>query len=753
MPRRQTTMKRSASGFDVHGRRNEDNAVILMRQHQMMFQEADINRDGRLDFSEFEASIPDKVKKMHTAAEMREWFDMLDHDKNGEVSRDEHLRWSLNAAALASGAGLKDVFARYDGDGSGTLSLMEFCRAANDFGAGEHAEQLFSTLPGSSAGRVNYCDIVALVQSAQGLGQLDPKWSSKMRTFLTAMAWNSTVDHNEVDTSSWHFSASDANGVRTALRELLHTHGVRLSSIFEAIDDNDDNVVSRGEFVRALADRLGFRGERSLLARVFTNEIDDDRSGSVSFDEVLAWIDGRHTSKGMRLAAVRELSLPVELCGPEGADGSWDVGRLREELLKALDRVQARSTDLAEELGSRSGSSGNGLRIRKRDLLRRLKVMVANEPLWTLKVRDSVVEMFGSIDTDGNGHITSDDIARWLQEGGRRPPPVAQLEGGVGQAKSSVPSESYKSPAGCRPRTAAGLRTLKPAQVPGPLASSVVARAQTPEGPKCASSPEIVARATSAASRTAASLADSPPPRVPKAPPPPAARATGGWDDSQPASLPLFRPERPTWSSSSSRPASAAPRMGSSTAGYRQLHRSSPAPPPPPPPGHQQINGPGASSHLWRNATACYTTARGTDVVELGRSRGSRSGRGRGDGGVGVGAGGSAGPRRGIRLVAYGRSSRVGGTAHQHPSNHLSSLITRPPVHSRGMHLAPSSTSPSLLGSHQANQYHAPPSASSAHGLDVTVGPLGVVNDDRPWWQSLPPHGPIRPPPVSFSRR
>ena len=87
---------------------------------------------------------------------LRTWFDMMDLDGSGVVSRDEHMRWSLNAATMASGAGIEKVFQRYDRDGSGELSELEFARACRDMGLGDHAEAqaLYKRKPGILSARM-----------------------------------------------------------------------------------------------------------------------------------------------------------------------------------------------------------------------------------------------------------------------------------------------------------------------------------------------------------------------------------------------------------------------------------------------------------------------------------------------------------------------------------------------------------------------------------------------------------------------
>lgn len=73
-------------------------------------------------------------------------------------------RWALNAAALSSGAGVKKIFAKYDRDGSGQLSEMEFCQAMAELGLADKGEELFYSLPGSHHGYVSYLELVEQAQ-------------------------------------------------------------------------------------------------------------------------------------------------------------------------------------------------------------------------------------------------------------------------------------------------------------------------------------------------------------------------------------------------------------------------------------------------------------------------------------------------------------------------------------------------------------------------------------------------------------
>ena len=111
-----------------------------------------------------------------------------------------------------------------------------------------------------------------------------PSWTRTMRDFLVAMAWESTTDRPEsaLNTRGWFFTAEDPEGVRTAMVQLMEAHKVvRLSRVFERLDENEDNVLSRSEFVSGLSEQLGFFGAPRVLHAAF-REIDGACSHALS---------------------------------------------------------------------------------------------------------------------------------------------------------------------------------------------------------------------------------------------------------------------------------------------------------------------------------------------------------------------------------------------------------------------------------------------------------------------------------------
>ena len=55
------------------------------------FADADINGDQKLDFDEFLALQPARVRKKYTKAQIRSWFDQADLDRSGTIDDLEHV--------------------------------------------------------------------------------------------------------------------------------------------------------------------------------------------------------------------------------------------------------------------------------------------------------------------------------------------------------------------------------------------------------------------------------------------------------------------------------------------------------------------------------------------------------------------------------------------------------------------------------------------------------------------------------------
>ena len=129
---------------------------------------------------------------------------------------------------------------------------------------------------------------------------------------------------------------------QVALIELLEKNDVKLSQIFEAIDTSDDNMITEGEFVDGLVGQLGFKGDVQVLHDMFAI-LDDDQTGTVTFEEANNWARGKQMSKRKRMAAVRTIKLRSDSMPVEGEE-PWSIERLRSELRGALKEAGAEVT-------------------------------------------------------------------------------------------------------------------------------------------------------------------------------------------------------------------------------------------------------------------------------------------------------------------------------------------------------------------------------------------------------------------------
>ena len=147
--------------------------TLLLNEQQsdaMRFTEADVNGDQRLDFDEWLALMPPRLRREFGTEDLRSWFDAADLDKNGTLSIDEFFLWSLNngvecmsatSAGPRSGADLLlRLFAHYDSNKSGEIDVDEFHQACEDTGFGPVSHAIFRTLDKDGSGTISYRELV-----------------------------------------------------------------------------------------------------------------------------------------------------------------------------------------------------------------------------------------------------------------------------------------------------------------------------------------------------------------------------------------------------------------------------------------------------------------------------------------------------------------------------------------------------------------------------------------------------------------
>ena len=106
--RRQTISRRSgvkssgevlAEGAD-RSRQTTDSAKL----DAYRFAEFDADGDKKLDFEEFLAFLPKRIRDVYTPRDIRAWFDAADTNGDGTLSTNEFFRFSLSSSALRWGA-------------------------------------------------------------------------------------------------------------------------------------------------------------------------------------------------------------------------------------------------------------------------------------------------------------------------------------------------------------------------------------------------------------------------------------------------------------------------------------------------------------------------------------------------------------------------------------------------------------------------------------------------------------------------
>lgn len=332
--------------------RSRRTVVTLLRQYCIFWLEANIDYDAELTFDEFRAALPANVREAQSEATTRSWLSIIDPDASGRITLGEFFRWALAAATLVAADAVQLFFRLYDADGEGQIDEVEFSRAARDLGFGERANELFRQLPHVESKRsgvaLDYLSLREQVKAFRHPSQLDT-----MRSFLKAMSWDTTEDR-ALDTRGWSFSGDSPDEVRQSLGALIAKKRVKLSSVFEYLDTSDDNMMSRDEFRTSMA-IIGYKGAPDVLGEAF-DQLDDDESGKVGFDELLAWFAGRDTRllQVKRALASRSLAPRVDAREP-----AWDVERLRAELHEhVLQPSGALPADLLEARGPHRATLG-----------------------------------------------------------------------------------------------------------------------------------------------------------------------------------------------------------------------------------------------------------------------------------------------------------------------------------------------------------------------------------------------------------
>lgn len=200
---------------------------------------------ARVQFVEMQ---PQRVRDVRTREEIHDWYTSADENGDGKLSVNEFFKWSLSGRVDGASV-LERIFAKYDGDGSGTLSSDEFRKLAYDLGFGHAANEAFAVLDADGSGSISYCEVLAALQTA-----VPHNMETKKLLFGCIWTWGvNQADSRDkrwaqprAEAARWRIRESE-EGVFEELRALLRGSGAHVSDLCALFDDDASSVLSIDE--------------------------------------------------------------------------------------------------------------------------------------------------------------------------------------------------------------------------------------------------------------------------------------------------------------------------------------------------------------------------------------------------------------------------------------------------------------------------------------------------------------------------
>ena len=248
--------------------------------------EADIDKDGSLDFEEYCGFIRNREEGEHTEEELRKRFNELDADGSGRIDMNEYLQWSLRDALARSATRIVDLFRMWDEDKSGSIEKNEFFQAIKALGfkiEREDSDKIFRGLDADNSGTLELSELAEKLKAGHGeeltKHQLQraptQKYSGRdAKCTRKNMNANYVTAHAAVLPETVKLDSSSELTILAQLREVIQEHRVTLIDLFREWDDDGNGGLDKKEFRRAIA-TLGYEAPPSTIDAVFAS-IDDD---------------------------------------------------------------------------------------------------------------------------------------------------------------------------------------------------------------------------------------------------------------------------------------------------------------------------------------------------------------------------------------------------------------------------------------------------------------------------------------------
>jgi len=395
---------------------------------------AAFDRDGNqsLEFEEFVAMQPTRVRETSSIQEIRSWFDAADEDKSGLLSINEFFKWSISKSEHGDGASiLEQAFKQYDRDRGGTLGYTEFKQLARDMGFGELAAEAFAVLDADGSGSISYAEMLQQLRTS-----VPRNMATKKLLFGCIWSWGAekkemAAQRPSLDTSGWHIRGRDAETVREELRKYLTESGAHVIDLVKLFDEDVGGLleIDEGEFMKALQ-RWGYRGLPSVVDEVFAS-LNTGGTAKIDYDELFEFVRGhRHALDAReRNAMVRELTVDVPPNSPFTlADVAWDVEPSARESVESL-RILVQNMLITHNVGPddlmRAWDRSGDKQLDKREFVTNVRRLFRqHSALWKRELHRVADAAFVEIQNDGSDVNSSQmdiiELEQWLEPKTRR---------------------------------------------------------------------------------------------------------------------------------------------------------------------------------------------------------------------------------------------------------------------------------------------------------------------------------------------